>query len=165
MLYEVKHTSLLYTKQLNRIGSCDLYDTTFYGRNLFRIVISQSSCQCHSLPHQSNICGQDLNLPKWSPLWNPPLRIGFQPCPQILSQGELKVKNTLAYYDTITVFSSFIVKAREVKIKMQPKQNKLPISKRGANPAKIFTSLVWSILAITDVCFCIIKRTSLQRNS
>ncbi len=77
---------------------------TFYGSICCCKLISQSVCHSHSLPPQSNICGQGWSIPEWNPLLDSTPMIGSQHCPQILDQGgSVEVTNTRAYYDTATI--------------------------------------------------------------
>ncbi len=58
-------------KTVYRFVSTGLYYKTFYFRNYFRAMGSQSVCNCHSLPiiFTSNIYKQGLSLPE--PIWTP----------------------------------------------------------------------------------------------
>ncbi len=83
------------------------YYKTFYGRNCYCIVISQSVSHCHSPPPQSNICGRGQE-PKARVEFHKALSKNIR-----LGQKRMTVVNTLAYYDTETIKSvkSFIVQA------------------------------------------------------
>ncbi len=84
-------------------GSRGLCSKTFYGSNSCRTVISQSVCQCQSLPLQSSVrieYRQGFTLE--SSTWLVNTRQGYK---------RLTLANTLAYYNTTTniVFKGFIV--------------------------------------------------------
>ncbi len=84
-----KHSSLL-RKFLNcrqksyNFGTQGQCYKTFFARNLYIFVISQSVCPWQAFPAQSNVCRQGRSLPELSTFQVLHSRVGSWPHPQVL---------------------------------------------------------------------------------